>query len=178
MRPFWLHQGVEYLIGAVFVSSSIQSETPAVPAVLGVAIMVNAALTIGPAGAFRLYGRKLHRVVDIVIIAAVVVAAVQPAVALGDNARVLMVLLAVVLAFVWWNTDFATREERKERRRSAKSQRKKPARPTSEEVGQKAGRIVGDGINMAKRVKKNLTADDDAETDSGSRGTGSGDSAS
>lgn len=165
MRPFWLHQAVEYVIGAVFISSSIQSETPAIPAVLGVIVMVNAALTIGPAGAFRLYGRKLHRIIDIVVIAAIIVASVQPVVALGDNARVLMGLLALVLAFVWWNTDFATKDERKARRRAAKSERKKPARPTSEEVGQKAGRMVGDGINFAKRAKNSLSSSDESASD-------------
>lgn len=165
MRPFWLHQAVEYVIGAVFISSSVQSETPAVSAVLGVAVMINAALTIGPAGAFRLYGRKVHRIIDVAIIAAVIVATVQPVVELGENARVLMGLLAVVLSFVWWNTDFATKDERKERRRATKSARKKPARPTSEEVGQKAGRLVVDGINMAKRAKNNLSSDDQPSTD-------------
>lgn len=165
MRPFWLHQAVEYIIGAVFISSSIQSATPAIPAGVGVAVMINAALTIGPAGAFRLYGRKLHRLIDIGIIAVVIIAAVQPWIALGENARVLMGLLAVVLAFVWWNTDFATKDERKERRRSAKSARKKPERPSSEEVGQKAGRLVGDGINFAKRAKENLTSDDSKPSD-------------
>jgi hypothetical protein len=165
MRPFWLHQAVEYVIGAVFISSSIQSETPAVPAVLGVAVMINAALTVGPAGAFRFYGRKTHRVIDIGIVVAVMVAAVQPMIALGDNARVLMGMLGFVLAFVWWNTDFADKDERRQRRLAKKSARQRPARPTSEEIGQKAGRIVGDGINFAKRAKNNLTSDKDSSDD-------------
>lgn len=160
MRPFWLHQIVEYVIGAVFISSSIQSETPAVPAVLGVTVMLNAACTHGPAGAFSLLHRRVHRIIDLVIIAAIVIAAVQPLVAVGDNARVLMVMLAVVLAFVWWNTDFATRDERKARRMATKSTRRRPSRPTSEEVGQKAGRLVGDGVNLARRAKKNLSSDE------------------
>lgn len=164
MRPFWLHQAVEYVIGAVFVSSSIQSDTPVVPAGLGVLVMLNAAFTHGPAGAFRLLHRKVHRILDVVIMVAVGVAVVQPVVALGDNARILMGLLAVVLAFVWWNTDFATREERKARRAARRSQRTKASRPTSEEVGQTAGRLVGRGVNYVRRKKDDLTSDDDETT--------------
>ena len=160
MRPFWLHQAVEYLIGAVFISSSIQSDAPAIPAGLGVAVMLNAAFTHGPAGAFRVLHRQVHRVIDVVLIVAVLLASVQPFVALGDNARVLMAMLALVLAFVWWNTDFASREERKQRRAARKSQRAR-SRPSSEEVGQTAGRVVGNGINFVRRAKNNLTSDDD-----------------
>ncbi|MFN3258245.1 MAG: hypothetical protein ACE37B_21405 [Ilumatobacter sp.] len=160
MRPFWLHQVVEYVIGAVFISSSIQSEAPAIPAVLGVGVMLNAACTHGPAGAFSFLHRRVHRIIDVVIVVAVVSAAVQPVVSVGDNARLLMLMLAVVLAFVWWNTDFATKDERKARRMATKSTRRRPSRPTSEEVGQKAGRLVGDGVNFARRAKKNMSSDE------------------
>lgn len=157
-RPFWLHQAVEYVIGAVFISTSIQSETPAVPAGLGVAVMLNAAFTHGTAGAFRVLNRRAHRVIDVVLITAIMVAAVQPAIPLGDNARLLMGVLGFVLGFVWWNTDFSTREERKARRSEAKASN---PRPTSKEMGQKAGRMVGDGVNFLRRAKDNLTSDDD-----------------
>ena len=160
-RPFWLHQLVEYVIGAVFISSSIQSETPAIPATLGVAVMLNAAFTHGPAGAFRVLHRRVHRIIDVILIAAVVLAAVQPIVPLGDNARVLMGLLAFVLGFVWWNTDFSTREERKARRAAA--ERNRPSRPSSEEVGQAAGRVVGNSVNFLRRAKDNLSSSSDAD---------------
>ena len=155
-RPFWLHQAVEYLIGAVFISSSIQSETPAIPAGLGVAVMLNAAFTHGPAGAFKVLHTKVHRVIDVVIIAAVLVAAVQPVVAVGDNARLLLVALAVVLAFVWWNTDFASSAERRERRskrRAARADRRSVDLPSGEDIGKSAGRAVGSGINLIRRAK-------------------------
>lgn len=147
-RPFWLHQAVEYVIGAVFISTSIQSETPALPAGLGVAIMLNAAFTRGPAGAFRVLHRQVHRVIDVVIIAAIALAAVQPWIPLGDNARLLMGVLAFVLGFVWWNTNFATREERKKAARATAGER-----ASSEEIGQAAGRMMGKGVNFVRRKK-------------------------
>lgn len=159
-RPFWLHQAVEYVIGAVFISTSIQSETPALPAGLGIAVMLNAAFTHGPAGAFRVLHRQVHRVIDIVLIAAIVVGAVQPWIPLGDNARLLMGVLGFVLGFVWWNTDFSTREERKAKRDAAR-QSAKASRPSSQEIGQTAGRVVGNSVNFLRRKKDELTSDDE-----------------
>ena len=34
-RPFWAHQGAEYLIGIVFVAQGRQSTTPMVPTLVG-----------------------------------------------------------------------------------------------------------------------------------------------
>ena len=110
--------------------------------------MLNAAFTHGPAGAFRVLPRQVHRVIDVVLIAATAIAAVQPWIPLGDNARVLMGVLAFVLGFVWWNTNFATREERKKARRAASSEK-----ASSEEIGQAAGRMVGKGVNFVRRKR-------------------------
>ncbi len=153
LRPFWLHQIVEYIIGIAMISVAIQSLTPAVPAFLGVVVLVNPAFTRGPAGAFRLYDRGLHRWIDLVVIGLVVVGAAQPFVSVESGTRILMALLAVVLGFVWWHTDFATRPERKERRAAT-------ARPSSEEIGRSAGRSVAKGITGARRLKDKYLPDD------------------
>lgn len=147
MRPFWMHQVVEYIIGAVFVSAGFGSPTPAVPAVLGAIVMVNAAVAIGPAGAFRLVHRRVHRILDLVVIGLVAAAVVQPWIDVDANARLLIALLGVVLAFVWWNTDFATKDERKQRRRQTPS-------PDSEQIGRSAGRSAAQTYLAAKRLKK------------------------
>ena len=42
MRPFWMHQVVEYIIGVVFVSAGFGSLTPAVPAALGAVVILRA----------------------------------------------------------------------------------------------------------------------------------------
>ena len=152
MRPFWMHQVVEYIIGAVFVSAGFGSPTPAVPAALGALVMVNAAVAIGPAGAFRLVHRRMHRLLDLVVIGLVAVAAVQPWIEVDANARILIGLLGVVLAFVWWNTDFATKDERKQRRRQTPT-------PDSEELGRSAGRSAAQTYLAAKRLKKSVIDD-------------------
>ncbi len=148
-----MHQIVEYIIGIAMISVAIQSLTPTVPAILGVVVLINPALTRGPAGAFRLYDRSLHRWIDLVVIGLVAVGSVQPFVSVESGTRVLMALLAVVLVFVWWHTDFATRPERKERRAAT-------ARPSSEEIGRSAGRSVAKGITGARRLKDKYLPDD------------------
>lgn len=152
MRPFWMHQIVEYIIGAVFVSAGFGSPTPAIPAALGALVMINAACAIGPASAFRLVPRRVHRVLDLVVIGLVAIAAVQPWFELETNARILVGLLGVVLAFVWWNTDFATKDERKDRRA-------RRVAPDAEEVGRSAGRSAAEAYLAAKRLKKSMVDD-------------------
>jgi hypothetical protein len=159
MRPFWMHQIVEYIIGVAFVSSGLGSTTPAIPAVLGALVVVNAAVTEGPGGAFRLVHRRVHRVLDIVVLVVIAVAAVQPIVSVDTTTRLAMGLLGFVLLFVWWNTDFATKDQRKVRRRAR-------VRPDSAEVGKVAGRGAAEGYLAAKRLKKAVI--DDRRTDADS----------
>jgi hypothetical protein len=145
-RPFWMHQLAEYLLGGVLVAQGLQSPTPALPAIAGGLIMVNAAVVSGPMSAFRVVGRRTHRVLDVVVIALVLVAAVQPVIDVEASARVVMAAIAGVLAFIWWQTSFAERASR----RSAIS----AADGRSTEVGRLAGRAVGDGVNLVRRFRK------------------------
>lgn len=154
LRPFWMHQIVEYIIGFAMVSVAFQSPTPAVPAVLGAVVIINPALTKGPAGAFRLYDRRLHRWVDVGVIVAVVLGAVLPFWSIESSTRILLLLLAVVLVFVWWHTDFAFKPERKARREAM-------AAPSSEDIGRSAGRTVAKGITGARKLKDKYAPGDD-----------------
>lgn len=185
MRPFWLHQVVEYVIGASFISTAIASSTPVIPIVLGALVLVNAAVAIGPAGAFRLVHRQVHRIVDLAIMGLILFASIQPVYEVQSATRALMIALGLVMGFVWWNSDFATREERKQRRGarssgtarsagqavSAKSSNEadrgagkdedstaKP-RPDSEEAGRSAGRSAAQTYLAAKRLKKAMIDD-------------------
>lgn len=146
LRPFWLHQVVEYLVGLMLIAAALQSPEPAVPAVLGVVVLGNAAIAIGPAGAFRLVGRKLHRTLDVVVISLLAVTAVQPWVDVDLTGRFLVGGIALVLFVVWFHTDFADRAERTARRAER-------ARPQSAEIGRRAGRVVGDTVNTVKRIR-------------------------
>ena len=51
MRPFWIHQLAEYLIGVALVAQGLQEKDPLVPAVAGVLVIVNASVVRGPLGA-------------------------------------------------------------------------------------------------------------------------------
>jgi hypothetical protein len=146
-RPFWMHQLVEYIFGAVLVAQGLQSPSPVLPAVAGGVVMVNAAMVRGPLAAFRVTSRAVHRVADLVVMGAIVAAAVQPWIAVDAGARLVMLGVTVALAFVWWQTNFAEKAPRAGGAIGAEGGR-------STEVGRLAGRAVGDGINIAKRLRK------------------------
>ncbi len=146
-RPFWMHQMVEYILGGMLVAQGLQSPTPILPALAGGLIMVNAAIVRGPLAAFRVVSRRQHRTLDIVVIITVIVLGVQPAVSVEGSTRMIMVAMAVVMAFVWIGSNFDDRVKRSARTKiTAEGGR-------GTEVGRLAGRAVGDGINAAKRMK-------------------------
>ena len=143
-RPFWLHQAAEYLIGVVVVAMGLQSLHPTVPTLAGGLIILNAALVDGPLGAFRMFSRRSHRIVDLVVIGILLALAFLPWLD-NDNAnRALIAVAAVILGFVWWNSSFERRQKRQ------------PGQPVdrSEAIGKTAGRAVG-GIARAVRDRTN-----------------------
>lgn len=177
-RPFWMHQLVEYILGITLVSQALQSATPAVPAIAGGAVLVNAAIVRGPMAAFRLVGRRTHRLLDLVVIGLTLVLALQPVAAIDAGARSIMVFIALVHGFVWWQSDLSEPVVRPPRGQAAASP---PATPgatkassstsapggapsgtsagtstaadgdRSAEVGRVAGRAVGAGVRAVRR---------------------------
>jgi hypothetical protein len=145
-RPFWMHQIAEYLLGGVLVAQGLQSPTPVMPAVAGALIMLNAAIVRGPLAAFRVVGRGTHRVLDVVVIVAVLVGGLQPVVHVEAGTRMVMIAIAAVMAFIWWQTSFV---ERAQRRAAISADQGR-----STEVGRLAGRAVGDGVNLVRRLRK------------------------
>jgi hypothetical protein len=63
------------------------------------------------------------------------------------STRLVMAAIAGVMAFIWWQTSFAERERRRRAPISAEGGR-------STEVGRLAGRAVGDGVNLVRRMRK------------------------
>jgi hypothetical protein len=155
-RPFWTHQLIEYFVGIVLISAAIQMPQPAVPAVLGLVIILNASIAKGSVGAFRLAGKRVHKQLDVVVMLLLVGAAVQPWVSVDNTSRLMLGGVAFVLWFVWFHTDFT---EKAPRVKGAPT-----ARPTSHEIGRGAGRVVGGGVNSLKRWKDSFSsgADDDS----------------
>lgn len=156
-RPFWIHQLIEYLVGIALISASVQLPNPAAPALLGLLIILNAAVAKGAAGAFRLVGRRLHRTLDLVVIGVLVFWAVQPWVAIDSTGRLLIGAIAFILVFVWFYTDFAEQRTRAERR----AERAAAGPRDSTELGRQAGRFVGNSVNSAKRWKDSITGSDE-----------------
>lgn len=144
-RAFWLHQLAEYVLGVVLVAQGLQSPTPLVPAVAGGVVLANAAVAIGPLGAFRIVGRRLHRVLDIAVIVAVAIAAVQPIVDVELTARLVLGGVAFVLLVVFRQSDFGERAARPPVAADG-------GRAT--ELGRIAGRLVGDGISAARKRRR------------------------
>lgn len=173
-RPFWAHQGAEYLIGIVFVAQGLQSTTPMVPTLLGGAVVLNTACAKGPLAAFQVFGRRVHRALDAVLILAVAVGAVQQVVSIDAGTRLIMGLLAFALAFIWILSDFTEKVNvpRTARITTAKStggdqqatgvRTPRPlqaaSKPAADDglaawAGRTAGRLVGSGMNAYRKRK-------------------------
>lgn len=105
-RSFWIHQLVEYLLGLGLVASGVQSTTPVIPAAAGVLLILNAAFVEGPFGAFRVVPRPLHRLLDLVIVAVIVVLAVMPFLNIDNTSRLVMIGVAFVHAVLSWQTGY------------------------------------------------------------------------
>ena len=147
MRPFWIHQLAEYLIGIALVAQGLQDPEPVVPAIAGALVMVNAAVARGPLGAFRIVGRGVHRWFDLVVMSAVLVGALQPWIEVAFSGRFIMLVMLVPLGFLWWYTDWAERRARTQRRAAR-------AGSTGAQVGRSAGRLAGGAYVAGKRVIK------------------------
>jgi hypothetical protein len=147
MRPFWIHQLAEYLIGVALVAQGMQDPSPLVPVLAGVLVMVNTSIVRGPLGAFRLVGRGFHKWLDLIVMAAIAVAAVQPWFEVELSGRVLMLVVLLPLGFLWFYTDWAERRARRDRRVER-------AGGTGEQVGRSAGRVAGNVYVAGKRAIK------------------------
>ncbi len=141
-----MHQLVEYVLGGVLVAQGLQSPQPVVPAVAGFLVLANAStVRDGALSAFRVVSRRTHRIVDVMVIIAIVLMAIQPWIEVDGGARIVVLAIAGVMGFVWWQSSFAE----KQRRTTVAGDG-----GVGTEIGRRAGRMVGDGINAAKRWKK------------------------
>jgi hypothetical protein len=155
-RPFWTHQLIEYLLGIGLISAAVQMPQPAVPAVLGLAIILNAAITKGAAGAFSWAGKRVHKQLDVVVMLLLLGGAVQPWMSMDNISRLLLGGVAFVLWFVWFHTDFTEKIPRAQRASGG-------ARTSSEDIGRGAGRVVGGGVNSLKRWKDSFSSGADGD---------------
>jgi hypothetical protein len=160
LRPFWLHQASEYLVGIVIVAMGLQTVEPAIPVLAGGLVLLNAALVDGPLGAFRLFSRRGHRIVDVVVIAALVLGAALPLGA-DSTGRLVLGAGALVLAIVWWNSAFENRASKRKAAEAAAAATAPSGRPQakvdrSQSIGRGAGRLAG---TVAKTIRDRQKSD-------------------
>ena len=155
-----MHQIVEYILGIALIITAVQQPEPRIPSLMGLLVVLNASLAAGPAGAFRLVPRRLHKYLDLVVIGLLFFMALQPFWSVDSTGRLIMAAIGVVLFFIWFHSDFTAPADRKAERASKKADRKDASVPlTSEGVGKSAGRIVGGGVNSFKRWKDSMGSD-------------------
>ena len=114
-RGFWMHQFVEYFIAGGLVMMSAQLKEPAIPAAMGLIMLVNTAITDGLFSAFKWISRGVHRVIDwLIIIACLVLSFVAD---IETNGRLALLGVGVVLGVIVLGTNFAKRGAQTEPRR-------------------------------------------------------------
>lgn len=106
-RGFWLHQLAEYAIAITLIMMSAQTRQPLVPALFGVALLINVAVADGAMSAFNLLSRRVHRYIDWMIIIGCLVSAVI--VAVDATGRLALLGVGLVLAVISLGTNFTKR---------------------------------------------------------------------
>jgi hypothetical protein len=152
MRPFWVHQMAEYLIGAALVAQGMQDREPLVPSLAGALIVVNAAIVHGPLGAFKWVGRRQHRWLDLAVMITVVFGVVQPWLEVTSAGQIVMLVMLLPLGFLWFYTDWAERPARRQRRVDR-------AGPNSASMGRSAGRAAGTAYSAARAAVRRRSGD-------------------
>lgn len=153
-RPFWLHQLAEYIIGLAAIATGFQSPRPAVPAIMGGLVLLNAAIADGPFGAFRWVNRRHHRWADWMVLVVMVVLTALPGVDLST--RLVHVALVVVFAVVILGTNYT--EPIKRRTRVARETETAGETGTAVDFGRRAGRITG---SLAATVRDRMRKSED-----------------
>jgi hypothetical protein len=146
---FWVHQAVEYLLAAALMSQALQSPRPIVIGTAGILLLLLAASGDGPLRAIGPLPRSLHRTLDWVMVGGLLVSGVVFWSALDFIGVFVLLGTAAALAVVTTQTDYRPKPKRAPRG---------PA-PSSEEVGRRAGRMVGDGVR-AWRGRRGQSGDE------------------
>ena len=138
-----MHQLVEYILGIALISQGVQSPKPLIPSVFGLLIMINASAVAGPLSAFRAIPRRVHRVTDFVLAAAMVVGAVVLNSQLESGTQLMLVGIGLAMGFIAWRTNYTERPKRA------------PITPDgrSDEIGRIAGRVAAGGVKLYRRRK-------------------------
>ncbi len=147
-RPFWLHQIAEYIVGAALIGSGLQSPSPAIPAVLGGLVLVNAACADAPLSAFRIANRRWHRIIDIALLVIGILATASPGLDLGT--RIVQGCCVVVFATVVLNTNYSPAKDRRSSMSRSSNSQASGSGDRADEFGRSAGRVAGTAAAKAR----------------------------
>jgi hypothetical protein len=141
---FWIHQALEYLLGALLISQAVRSAQPLAPGVAGAALVVLAATGDGPLRAFGPLPRRVHRWFDV----GIALACFALPVILWSESGLVEIALLLVVGAVQVTLIAFTDYRPKPKRRGVQT------RPSSDEVGRQAARVVATGVKAWRRRGK------------------------
>jgi hypothetical protein len=147
---FWVHQSVEYVFGILLVSQALQTAEPLAPMLAGIAILLLALTADGPLGAFRWVPRPVHRVLDLVVAAGCVAAAIVFHRQVGSFGWIFLVVAALALALLVVRTNYRAKPQ-KVRAGERFVEGASEASGRAEDYGRAAGRAVGKGVQSFRR---------------------------
>ena len=166
--PFWIHQLVELLLGILLlVQGARTGEHTVVLVTLGGLLLVLALCSDGALGAWPWIGRRVHRVLDLVVAA---VLAVSPLVFGLDHLLAIVILEIAAAAMLWLalRTEWRTRPSRAKRtarppaqgpdpapapaRNPPATTPAAPAAPLARKLGSAVGKARDDGPRQLGRL--------------------------
>ena len=101
------HHAGDYVVAALLLFSLGRAHTVVWPAVIGCVALANAAMTRGPLAAYRKVSLPVHRIIDMVVVAACIVGAIVVREHRTD--ALVLVAVAVLQGMVVWLTMVAKR---------------------------------------------------------------------
>jgi hypothetical protein len=154
--PFWIHQVVEYGIGALVAYQAIHSPQPVVPLLAGVAVIVLAATADGPAACFPFVPRPVHRILDVVVLVGLLVVAFVFGDDMGGAGQILLVLGALSLGVLTLRSDYRPKAAR---RKAERPPAEAVGSDRAESIGRGAGLLVGRGVQEYRRRRPGRSTD-------------------
>ena len=153
--PFWIHQLVELLLGILLLLQGARTgEHTVLLVTLGGLLLLLALCSDGALGAWTWIGRRLHRVLDLVVAA---VLALSPLLLGLDHLLAIVILELAAAAMVWLalRTEWRTKPKQSPKRAAAPpapAAPPTPATPIARKVGSAVGRARDDGPRQLGRL--------------------------
>jgi hypothetical protein len=147
---FWIHQLVEYAVGLLLAYQAIHSPKPIIPLLAGLLVIALAATADGPAAAWRVVPRRVHRVLDVVMAVGLAVAAILLGDQVGGAGQIILGVGALGMGVLILRSDYRPRRPRS----TTKTADGAPPMSSGERAelfGRSAGRFVGRGVQAYRR---------------------------